>query len=496
VRLSSRVSAFFLAALAVVLAGFSAGIYVTASRYLRHQVDERLASSLAVLVAAVEIHNDSVEWEPQEREVLLGQEDGPNGLRWTVHDDRGQRIGHSPNLDDSSLTAAWTPDPSDLDPPRQLEDRDGLAWRLARRRVGPNAVSGLTTKAEPDESGTVHKALMLTVAAPLAPVERTLTSLVGMLAGLALGVWVVAAVLGRWLVGRALAPLRRMVESARGLDAADAGWSLPTTATGDELDELGRAFNELLERLHVAFERQRRFASDASHQLRTPLTALIGQIDVALRRDRPDDEYRRVLGTIRAQAGGLGQIVEALLFLGRADSEAGLPDVHVLDLADWLPAYVQGHAIREQIDLEAAGMLRVRAHSALLGQLMDNLIDNAAKYGEPDATIIVRATADGGSVALAVEDCGPGIDPADLPRVFEPFFRSTRARRLGRPGVGLGLAVAQRIASAFGGTMSVENIDGHGCRFVLRLPGVEQLTLNTEESPASVMPDGSEMIKT
>jgi two-component system OmpR family sensor kinase len=472
VRLSSRVSAFFLAALAVVLAGFSAGIFATSSRYLRHQVDERLASALAVLVAAVEIHTDSVEWEPQEREVLLGQADGPNRLRWTVHDDRGHRLGHSQNLDASSLTPAWTPDPDDLKPPRQLEDRDGLLWRIARRRVEPNAALVLAQKAEPGDSGTLHKALLLTVAAPLAPVDRTLTSLGWLLAGLALGVWIVAAVLGRWLVGRALAPLSRMVESARGLDAADAGWSLPTTATGDELDELGRAFNELLERLHLAYERQRRFASDASHQLRTPLTALIGELEVARRRERSPEEYRHVLDDAHAEAVHLREIIESLLFLARAETDAPCPNLRPIDLATWLPAHLRnwsdhnrGCDVRSEFPPPPVLVL---AHAPLLGQLLDNLLENACKYSAPGTPIRVAVRREPGAALLIVEDHGVGLAPEELAHIFEPFYRTPSAHLRGQPGVGLGLAVVQRIVANFCATIHAESEPGQGTRFVVR----------------------------
>ena len=328
---------------------------------------------------------------------------------------------------------------------------------------------------------------MLTVAAPVGSVERTLAALGWSLAGLSTAVWLVAAALGRGLVRQALAPLGRMVDSARTLDAADPGWSLPEAGTGDELDELGRAFNDLLARLHVAFERQRRFSGDASHQLRTPLTALVGQIDVALRRDRPPEEYRRVLGLVRGQAGNLARIVEALLFLGRADAEAGLPDAEALDLARWIVAHVAEHPLSESIRLalpDGRGPSVVRAHAALLGQLVDNLLDNAAKYGEPGAPIVVRLADEGEAVSLTVEDRGPGIDPSDLPRVFEPFFRSARARQLGRPGVGLGLAVAKRIAAAMGGTIGVESEPGRGCRFTVSLPKASELTLISDDDPA------------
>src|SRR5205085_2047936 len=124
----------------------------------------------------------------------------------------------------------------------------------------------------------------------------------------------------------------RMVESARGLDAGESGWSLAEAGTGDELDDLGHAFNDLLSRLRVAYERQRRFSGDASHQLRTPLTVLIGQLEVALRRERTAEEYRRVLGSALGRAAQLGRIVEALLFLARTEEDAQLPESEPVDL--------------------------------------------------------------------------------------------------------------------------------------------------------------------
>src|SRR5262249_38927270 len=144
----------------------------------------------------------------------------------------------------------------------------------------------------------------------------------------------------RHLARRALAPLRRMVESARGLDALDPGWYLQEPGTGDELDELGRAFNDLLARLEIAYHRQREFSNDASHQLRTPLTILTGQIEVALRQERPAEEYRRVLGAALARGVQLRQIVEALLFLGRADADAALPDVEPIELNRWMAEHL------------------------------------------------------------------------------------------------------------------------------------------------------------
>jgi signal transduction histidine kinase len=112
----------------------------------------------------------------------------------------------------------------------------------------------------------------------------------------------------------------------------------------------------------------------------------------------------------------------------------------------------------------------VRVQPALFGQLVDNLLDNACKYSPPGTPIRVRVEADDSGVTLAVEDGGPGVAAEDVPQLFEPFFRSAQARRQGVAGVGLGLAVARRIAGAFGGTLTLDAAPGQGARFVLRLP--------------------------
>ena len=136
------------------------------------------------------------------------------------------------------------------------------------------------------------------------------------LAGVSTGFWLLAAAVGRRLCNRALFPMTRMAKAACVMTAADRDHRLPSPRTGDELDALAGSFNGLLDRLHQEYERQKRFTGDASHQLRTPLTALLGQIEVARRRHRTTDEYERVLDEVHCEAIRLRQIVESLLFMG------------------------------------------------------------------------------------------------------------------------------------------------------------------------------------
>jgi signal transduction histidine kinase len=482
--LTGRFSALFLAALGLALAIFSTALYVSARVYLDRRVRERLDAALAILAAAAEIHPEGVEWEPRERALELGQESGADRLRWMVLDDRGRRIGHSPNLDGSEDLAAELARPVGSGRGR-LVDRKGAAWRFSRRVLwpeaspasGPGSRDQLAGPEAPEHSDAFHPALVLIACAPLGPMEATLATLGWLLAALSAGIWLAAAALCRGLSRRALRPLARMVESARGLDAADPGWCLAEAGTRDELDDLGRAFNDLLARLHVAYERQRRFSGDASHQLRTPLTVLIGQLQVALRHERSGEEYRRALTSALGRAVQLARIVEALLFLSRAEAEAGLPGVEPMELHGWVAEHLAGRSsagseLRVAHRVDGPDPLWIRAHPALMGQLLDNLLDNAVKYGkgEAGAAIVVETRRDRQEAILSIEDRGPGIAPEDLPHIFEPFYRSAQARRRGVAGVGLGLAVVRRIATACGGSVAVRSEPGRGTRFEVRFP--------------------------
>jgi signal transduction histidine kinase len=304
-------------------------------------------------------------------------------------------------------------------------------------------------------------------------VEAEIRWLAAILPLMSLGLWLLAAAIGRRFARRALAPLALMAESARSMPFDDG--RLPSPGTRDELEDFARGFNGLLDRLHVALGRQRQFTGQASHQLRTPLAALIAAIEVARRRPRTAEEHERILDRLHDDAARLWRVVEALLFLARADAEAALPDLEHLDLAAWAVDHLRarsGHERAADLHFEAGdgGPPWTRAHRPLLGQLLDNLLENACKYSEPGTPIVARAWSEPGAVALAVEDRGCGIPAGDLPRIFEPFYRSESARRLGRAGVGLGLAVARRIAEAHGGTIAAESEPCRGSRFVVRLP--------------------------
>jgi two-component system OmpR family sensor kinase len=446
VSLSARLSAFFLAALGVVLLGFSAGLFLLARAYLHRQTGERLTAALDALAAATEEDDEGLEWEPREHHLSVGQDAAADQVRWEVRDATGALLDHSANLGPDGTLSAGGPAP----------------WQLAQRRLEASS---------PHIGAGRYRALVLTAGLSPAPARATLSTLALALAGLTAVLWLTAALAGRWMCRRALVPVTRMAAAARAMDAADLRRRLPSPGTGDELEELRGAFNDLLTRVETALTRQRRFTGDASHQLRTPLTAMLGQVEVALRRDRPAEDYRQVLEHVHGQAVHLRRIVEALLFLARADADADLPGLEVLDLTAWLPGQIvvwseHPRAADLRIGGVPAGPLRVRAQPLLLGQLLENLVDNALKYSDPGTPVVVSLAEEAGTVTLVVEDAGCGIAAEHLPHVFEPFYRAAPGRR----GVGLGLAMVQRIAAAFGGEVGVTSTPGRGSRFVLRLP--------------------------
>jgi two-component system OmpR family sensor kinase len=484
--LATRLSAFFLLALAVVLLSFSGALYLLARTYLVRQLDERLQRALDTLEASVDIEPGGLEWEPADRKMELGVDAGISAVRWTVRDGRGDPVDRSANSRSSAFPSDWSPAAREHDTSDRTIFGARVGWRLAGRRLQLEELLRQGRGHPDDEPGyeVQYPVLVLVVGLAPAPMEAMLGRLGLTLGLLSAGVWAIAAATGRWLCIRALSPVSRMAKAAGAMTASDLGWRLPMPGTGDELDELGRAYNDLLDRLHDAFdrlrdafERQRRFAGDASHQLRTPLAALLGQVQVARRRERSPEEYRRVLDLVSEEGIRLRQIVEMLLFL--AQPQEGRLEAQTLDLRNWLRDHLcrwSSHPRADDLhaEVEEGPPLEVLVHIPLFAQLLDNLLENALKYSASGSPVVVRAWRERRAVALGVEDRGCGLEAEDIPRVFEPFYRAERSRRDGHPGVGLGLAVASRIAETLGGTLSVRSEHGAGSLFVLRLPAMDR----------------------
>jgi signal transduction histidine kinase len=485
--LTNRFSVLLLATLGLTLVGFSTALFVSSRIYLDRQVDDRLAAILTLLGTCVDPGPGWVRWEPRERRLPSSRWHDRPASTWSVYDGEGRLLTRPRNVPAGQLTPAWVPRTGAGGLPGRLTDRKGRAWRVAQRRVrsaaGPVPASG--RPADTPDGKSYHDEVLLAAFVSLDETEAALGTLVWFLVGISALTWVLAALCARWLSRKTLVPLTRLAESARGLAATNPGWSLPDVGTGDELDDLRYAFNELLARLHAAYERQRRFSSEASHQLRTPVAVMAGHLEVALRCGRTAEHYRRVVQLAHRRAVDLGRIVESLLFLTRADSGT-LTRFEPIDLASWLSEHMGGRAEGARsgdmiVQSDTSSPLWVRAQPYLLAQVVENLLENACKYSRPGAPVLVAAARDGGAALLSVRDSGCGIAPEDLPRIFEPFFRSSRTAPGQVPGVGLGLSVVERVVQAFGGTVAVHSEVGDGSQFEVRLP----LTAAPDQGPAA-----------
>lgn len=463
----NRVSIFFLGAMAVALAGYSAAVYFVARNYLYDQFDARLTGAMDILAASVEVEEDDAKWEPQEHGIRLDR-DVLVESRWIVSDERGQMIDRSPSLsrDDPGDAAIF-------EYSKELRGAGNEAaeagdWRILQRQLNATSPKPIAER-EPHEFASVR----ITVARSMATLNSTMNRLLAIVVIVPCTVCFLAALVGRRYVQRALRPVGAMAEQARSMGVSDFGRRMPIADARDELGALGEEFNRLLDRLQEEYERQRRFAGDAAHQLRSPLAVVLGQIDVALRRERGAEEYAKTLGVVGEQARELARIVEALLFLARTGNDAARPSGETIRLNGWLTDYSKRWATHPRagdFSLQLGEDAAIETMPTLLAQLLDNLVNNAFMYSAAGTPVVLRGTAEAGDATVAVEDRGIGISPEDRPHIFDPFYRSAEARRKGIAGTGLGLAIAARIAAALGGTLRCDGVEGGGARFELRLP--------------------------
>ena len=245
----------------------------------------------------------------------------------------------------------------------------------------------------------------------------------------------------------------------------------PITVSGtDELARLSTSFNAMLAALDAAQTRERQLIADAGHELRTPLTSLrtnielMGQATARGRRSLSESEHDEIMGDVRAQVEELTNLVGDLVELAR--DEPVRRDPEPLDLADVLDLAVSRVRLRtSEVDVAVtAESWMVVGEPQLLERGITNLLDNAVKWSPPGGTVQVSLS-DG---VISVSDEGPGIDPSDLPHIFDRFYRSQEARTL--PGSGLGLSIVKRAAERHGGTAEVESTVGVGSTFTLSVP--------------------------
>jgi len=295
-----------------------------------------------------------------------------------------------------------------------------------------------------------------------------------------LGVTVLPAVAlglagGWWLARRALAPVAALTQAAENIHDRNLGETIPRTGNGDELDRLTEVFNAMTARLNTSFQRIRDFSLHASHELKTPLTVMHGELETALREETLAPAERERLLSQLDELQRLSKIVDGLTLLTKADagqirlrSEPVQFDELVRDV--FADAQILAQAPGLELKLAACEVTVVQGDRHRLRQLLLNLADNAVKYNQPQGRVTMGLFRVKGAAEFVISNTGPGIPPEILPRVFDRFFRADAAHGHADESCGLGLSIAQWIVSAHRGTIKIESEPANLTTVTVRLP--------------------------
>lgn len=285
---------------------------------------------------------------------------------------------------------------------------------------------------------------------------------------------VLSATIGIVVARRELRPLREVTRGAQWMTASRLHARIGHNQWPRELVSLVAAFDAMLARLEDAFTRMAHFAADLAHELRTPLNNLMGETEVALSRERSSDEYRRVLESNLEECNRLAQMADGLLFLARAEQPESQIERTSFSVRDELDPVVEFYVpVAEETGVAVAcrGDAVVTADRLLFRRAVSNLLANALQHTLTGGEIVVSVSAsDKRCVEVVMSDTGVGINPADVPRIFDRFYRGRKTCKPDAHGAGLGLAIVKSIMVMHGGSVAAESRPSQGTTIILRFP--------------------------
>jgi len=315
------------------------------------------------------------------------------------------------------------------------------------------------------------------VGSPLEEVEEALHQLLFILLIAVPAALLLASAGGLFLANKALRPVDEITQIARRIGSGDLSQRIRIKRVNDELGRLAATFNEMIAKLDESFRRIKRFTADASHELKTPLTILRGEVEVGLKKKRTLQEYQRILNSNLEETNRMSRIVDGLLTLSRADMGELTMEREEVDLSSlarevWDDLQILARERRVQLSFMDDGFTTVEGDPLFLRQLILNITENGLKYTPAGGEVELRVKGDHdqGVVRIFVSDTGVGIAPKDQKRVFDRFFRADKARSRETGGTGLGLSISQWIARAHDGQITVKSTVGKGSTFTVTLP--------------------------
>jgi heavy metal sensor kinase len=282
---------------------------------------------------------------------------------------------------------------------------------------------------------------------------------------------------GLFLANKALRPVDEITQIARRIGSGDLSQRIRIKRVNDELGRLAATFNEMIAKLEESFRRVKRFTADASHELKTPLTILRGEVEVGLKKQRTLTEYKRILNSNLEETSRMSRIVDDLLILSRADMGELTMEREEVELSSlarevWDDLQILAQEKGVQLKYMGDGFTKVEGDPLFLRQLILNITENGLKYTPSggEVELKVQGDRDQGVVRIFVSDTGVGISPKDQKRVFDRFFRVDKARSRDTGGTGLGLSISQWIAQAHEGQIAVKSKVGKGSTFTVTIP--------------------------
>jgi len=454
-----RLALWIVIAFGLVLAGVFLTVHFSLQRILASELDGRLSRDTDRVLAQITLVGSL---EDDERLQQIAQQNSLTGAGQppfitVVRNSNGEVVASTPGLDVEGLALSAAELDSVLSGRTLSRGVNLPGGQEFRMRTAPLSIGGVVVGVIQVGEGTEAVSLSLN--------RLQIILIAEAIAGVILTVGIAYL-----LSGRALKPLEKVVTVAAEIEASDLGRRIAAKGQPSEVQKLADTFDAMLARLERAFQDQRNFVLDVSHDLRTPLAALRGNIDVLLMSDDLDTETRAQLEHMSAETGRLIRLTTNLLYMASADSgrQAERRPVE-LDVV-CLEVYRQVKDLRTDVGVRLGNedQLTVMGDRDLLKQMLLNLAENAVKYSQREGSVTLSLFKSDSTARIVIEDTGPGIPPDQLPHIFERFYRGDNRGRTG--GSGLGLAIASWVAQVHGGNIDVESEPGRGSIFSVVLP--------------------------
>jgi heavy metal sensor kinase len=446
--------------LLVAFAVFGVTVYVYLQHLLEATLDQNLVEDVEWMSRLVEVEQsttregESMRKLTREMRERIVQHYTENPMNYIVllTDVEGQILYESENRHNQILLGSQVPSGQTI--MRTLDTRDYGHLHVAARRSNPFIIQVAYT----DKATKAVLGHLVSIFAVMVPVVLFLSFS------------------GGWLLaGMALRPIRQISQLTNRITAQRLHERIPPREVDDELGQLIKTINGMIARLQSAFEQMRDFSMSMAHELKTPLTIMKGEAELALAKPPSIEETQRLITTYLEEVVRMSRIVEDLLTLARAEAgqiTIGKEPVNLNELIQELyeDAVILSSSKQLIVELVKNEPVVVQGDRVRLRQLFRALITNAVQYTDPGGKVSITSEFKEGNVSIDVEDTGIGIPPESLDKVFQRFFRVEEARSRVRGGSGLGLSVAKWIAEAHNGTISVVSTPGKGSRFTVRLP--------------------------